>query len=56
MSLLRDMKLVSRDTTFLSRDKSVDFAGVFLCRATLSWTLFKCLRRNHLRLRQVPMM
>ena len=38
MSLLRDMKLVSRD-------KSVDLAGVFSCSATM----FECLR-------QVPMM
>ena len=44
MSLLRDMKL-------LSRDKSVDLAGVLSCRVTM----FECLRHNHLSLQQVPM-
>ena len=44
MSLLHDMKLVSRD-------KGVDLTGVLSCRATL----FECLRHNHLSLRQVPM-
>ena len=29
MSLLRDMKLMSRDRIFLSRDKSVDLIGVY---------------------------
>ena len=43
MSLLRDMKLVSRDN-------SVDLTGVSSCRATL----LECLRHNHLSLRQVP--
>ena len=41
-----------RDTTFVSRDKNVDFTGVLSCRATL----FEYLRHNHLSLRQVPMM
>ena len=45
MSLLRDMKL-------MSRDKSVDLTGVLSCRVTM----FKRLRHNHLILRQVPMM
>ena len=45
MSLLRDMKL-------MSRDKSVDLTGDLPCRATL----FECSRHNHLSLRQVPMM
>ena len=45
MSLLRDMKRVSRD-------KSVDLTGVLSCRATL----FERLRHNHLSLRQVPVM
>ena len=45
MSLLRDMKLISRD-------KSVDLTEVLSCRATL----FECLRHNHLSLRQVPLM
>ena len=49
MSLLRDMKLMSRDRIFLSRDKSVGLTGVLLCRATL----FECLRQNYLSLRQV---
>ena len=49
MSLLRDMKLMSRDRIFLSRDKSVDLTGVLSCRATL----FECLRHNFLSLRQV---
>ena len=35
MSLLRDMKLTSRDRIFLSRDKSVDLIGALSCRATL---------------------
>ena len=52
MSLLRDMKLVSRYTVFLSRDKSVDLTGVLSCRPTM----FECLRHNDLSLRQVPMM
>ena len=42
MSLLRDMKL-------MSRDKSVDLTGVLSCRATL----FERLRQNLLSLRQV---
>ena len=42
MSLLRDMKL-------MSRDKSVDLTGVLSCRATL----FESLRHNLLSLRQV---
>ena len=45
------MKLMSRDRIFLSRDISVDLAGVLSCRATLS----ECLRHNHLSLRQVAM-
>ena len=45
MSLLRDMKL-------MSRDKSVDLTGVLSCRATL----FECLRHNLLSLRQVSSM
>ena len=45
MSLLRDMK-------FVSRDKSDDLTGVLSCRATL----FECLRHNHLSLRKVHMM
>ena len=45
MSLLRDIK-------FVSRDKNVDLTGVLSCRATL----LECLRHNHLRPRQVPMM
>ena len=52
MSLLRDMKLMSRDSIFLSSDKSVDLTGVLSCRATL----FECLRHNHLSLRQVHVM
>ena len=51
MSLLRDMKLMSRDRIFLARDKSVDLAGVLSCRATL----FECLRHNLLSLRQVQL-
>ena len=35
MSLLRDMKL-------MSRDKGVDLTGILSCRATL----FECLRHN----------
>ena len=35
MSLLRDMKLMSRDRIFLSLDKSVDLTGVLSCRETL---------------------
>ena len=49
MSLLRDMKLMSCDRIFLSRDKSVDLTGVLSCRATL----FECLRRNLLSLQHV---
>ena len=45
MSLLRDMKL-------MSRDKSVDLNGVLSCGATL----FECLRHNLLSLRQVSSM
>ena len=45
MSLLRDMKLVSHDT-------SVDLTEVLPCRTTL----FECLRHNHLSLRQAPIM
>ena len=52
MSLLRDIKFVSHDRIFLSRDKSVDLTVVLSFRATL----FECLRHNHVRLRQVPMM
>ena len=52
MSLLRNMKLMSRDRIFLSRDKSVDLTGVLSCRATL----FECLRHNLLSLRQVSCM
>ena len=44
MSLLRDMKL-------MSRDKKVDLPGVLSCRATL----FECLRHNLLSLRQVQL-
>ena len=40
---------MSRDTCFLSCDKSVDLTGVSSCRATL----FECLRHNLLSLRQV---
>ena len=36
MSLLRDMKCMSRDRIFLSRDKSVDLIGVLSCRETLN--------------------
>ena len=42
MSLLRDMKLMSRYRIFLSRDKSVDLTGVLSCRTTM----FECLRHN----------
>ena len=52
MSLLRDMKLMSRDRIFLSRDKSVDLTGVLSCRTTL----FERLRYNLLSLRQVSSM
>ena len=52
MSLLRDMKLMSRDRIFLSRDKSVDLTGVLSCRATL----FEGLQHNLLSLRQVSSM
>ena len=52
MSLLRDMKLMSRDRILLSRDKSVDLTGVL----SSGVTLFECLRHNHLSLRQVPLM
>ena len=45
MSLLRDMK-------FMSRDKSADLTGVLSCRATL----FERLRHNFLSLRQVSSM
>ena len=45
MSLLLDMKFVSRDKIFF------DFTGVLSCHATL----FECLSHNHLSLRQVPM-
>ena len=45
MSLLRDMKL-------MSRDKRVDLTGVLSCRATL----FELLRHNLLSLRQVSSM
>ena len=50
MSLLRDMKLISRNRMFLSRDKSVDLTGVLSCRTTM----FECLRHNHPGLRQEP--
>ena len=49
MSLLRDMKLLSRDRIFLLRDKSVDLSGALSRRATP----FECLRHNLLSLRQV---
>ena len=52
MSLLHDMKLMSRDRIFLSRDKSVDLTGVLSCRTTL----FERLRHNLLRIRQVSSM
>ena len=39
MSLLCDIKLMSQDRIFLSRDKSVDLTGVLSCRKTL----FECL-------------
>ena len=52
MSLLRDMKLMSHDRIFLSRDKSVDLTGVLSCRATL----FERLRHNLLSLPQVSSM
>ena len=52
MSLLRDMKLVSRDRISLSHDKSVDLTGVLSCRATL----FELLRHNLLSLQQVSSM
>ena len=42
MSLLRDIKL-------MSRDRNVDIARVLSCRATL----FECLRDNHLSLREL---
>ena len=45
MSLLRDMKL-------MSRDKRIDLTGVLLCRATL----FECLQHNLLSLQQVSSM
>ena len=52
MSLLCDMKLISRNRIFLSRDKSVDLTGVLSCRTTL----LKYLRHNRLSLRQLPIM
>ena len=52
MSLLRDMKLVSRNRIFVSRDKSVDLTGVLSCHATL----FERLRHNLLSLQQVSNM
>ena len=52
MSLLCDMKLMSRDRIFLSRDKSVFLTGVLSCSATL----FERLRHNLLSLRQVSSM
>ena len=52
MSLLRDMKLMSHDRIFLSRDKSVDLTGILPCRVTL----FECLQHNLLSLRQVSSM
>ena len=52
MSLLRDMKVMSGDRIFLSRDKSVYLTGVSACRATL----FERLRHNLLSLRQVSNM
>ena len=42
MSLLCDMKLVSRDRVFLSRDKSVDLMGVLSCHTTF----FELMRYN----------
>ena len=45
MSLLRDMKI-------MSRDKNVDLTGVLSCRATL----FECLRHNLLSLQHVSNM
>ena len=50
MSLLCDMKLMSRDRIFLSCDKNVDLTGVLSCRATL----FQCFRHNLLSLRHKP--
>ena len=52
VSLLRDMKLMSRDRIFLSHDKCVDLTGVLSRRATL----FERLRHNLLSLRQVSSM
>ena len=52
MSLLRDMKLMSRDRIFLSCDKNVDLTGVLSCRSTL----FERLRHNLLNLRHVSNM
>ena len=49
MSLLRDMKLMSRDGIFLSHDKSVDLTEVLSCRARL----FECLQHNLVSLRKV---
>ena len=48
MSLLHDMKLMSRDRIFLSRYKSIDLTGVL--------SLFERLRYNLLSLRQVSNM
>ena len=49
MSLLRDMKIMSRDRIFLLRDKNVELTGVLSCRETL----FERLRHNLLSLPQV---
>ena len=51
-SLLRDMKIMSRDRILLSRDKSADLTEVLSCRATL----FERLRHNLLSLRKVSSM
>ena len=52
MSLPHDMKLMSRDSIFFSRDQSVDLTGVLSCLATL----FERLRHNLVSLRQVSTM
>ena len=52
MSLQFDVKLMSHDKMFLLHDKNVDLTGVSAC----CQTLFKCLRRNPVGLRQNYMM
>ena len=52
MSLLRNMKLVSRDTVFLSRDKSVGLAWSFNMSRDNVWMF----ATYYLSLGQVPMM